>query len=547
MPVLDWLGKSAVTNHHNQVPYRLVHCNGSLSSGDKDSGNLLVQGDNLVALKALLPHYAGQVKCIYIDPPYNTGNEGWVYNDNVNSDTIRKWLGKVVGKDAEDLSRHDKWLCMMYPRLKLLKEFLRDDGVIFVSIDDNEQANLKLMMDDIFGEKNFITTIIWQKVYAPKSSAKYFSGDHEFILVYAQDKEKWEPNSLPRTDEQNAIFKNPDHDPRGLWRPNNLSARNHYSKGTYPIKCPGGRLIEGPPKGSYWRISEEKFKEMDADGRIWWGEDKNNIPAPKIFLNEVKDGRVPQTLWTYKEVGHTQEAKKELLDVVEFESSDDVFISPKPVRLIKRILQIASDSNSLIMDSFAGSGTTGHAVLQANAEDGGNRRFILVEMDKTIAQEVTAQRLTKVIGGYFKNGDTDKPVAGLGGGFRFCRLGKPLFDEWGELIGEATFSDIAAHVFFIETGSPIPKRADGSTPFIGAFQNKAVYLLYSAENTGIPLDGSGNTLTPECLPQLKLPPECEAGSERVVYAEHCTLNPKQLEQERIAFRQIPYHLTKEGK
>jgi len=547
MPVLDWLGKNAVTNHHNQVPYRLVHCNGSLSSGDKDSGNLLVQGDNLVALKALLPHYAGQVKCIYIDPPYNTGNEGWVYNDNVNSDEIKKWLGKVVGKEVEDLSRHDKWLCMMYPRLKLLKEFLRDDGVIFVSIDDNEQANLKLMMDDIFGEKNFITTIIWQKVYAPKSSAKYFSGDHEFILVYAQDKEKWEPNSLPRTDEQNAIFKNPDHDPRGLWRPNNLSARNHYSKGTYPIKCPGGRLIEGPPKGSYWRISEEKFKEMDADGRIWWGEDKNNIPAPKIFLNEVKDGRVPQTFWTYKEVGHTQEAKKELLDVVEFESSDDVFISPKPVRLIKRILQISSDSNSLIMDSFAGSGTTGHAVLQANAEDGGHRRFILVEMDKTIAQEVTAQRLTKVIGGYFKNGDTDKPVAGLGGGFRFCRLGKPLFDEWGELIGEATFSDIAAHVFFIETGSPIPKRADGSTPFIGAFQNKAVYLLYSAENTGMPLNGSGNILTPECLPLLKLPPECEAHSERVVYAEHCTLNPKQLEQEHIAFRQIPYHLTKEGK
>jgi len=229
MPSLDWIGKSAVLNHHAEVPYRLLHCNANLSAGDKDSGNLLVQGDNLEALKALLPHYAGQVKCIYIDPPYNTGNESWVYNDNVNSPEMRRWLGKVVGKESEDLSRHDKWLCMMYPRLRLLREFLREDGVVFISIDDNEQAHLKLLMDEIFGEKNFITTVIWQKVYAPKNSAKHFSEDHDFVSVYAKNSELWQPNLLPRTEEMQMRYLNPDNDFRGPWKTSDLSARNYYS------------------------------------------------------------------------------------------------------------------------------------------------------------------------------------------------------------------------------------------------------------------------------------------------------------------------------
>jgi len=549
MPSLDWIGKSAVLNHHAEVPYRLLHCNGSLSAGDKDSGNLLVQGDNLEALKALLPHYAGQVKCIYIDPPYNTGNESWVYNDNVNSPEMRRWLGKVVGKESEDLSRHDKWLCMMYPRLRLLREFLREDGVIFISIDDNEQAHLKLLMDEVFGEQNFITTVIWQKVYAPKSSAKHFSEDHDYILVYAKSADSWIPDLLPRTDGQNAIFKNLDNDPRGLWRANNLAARNFYSRGTYSIKCPGGRLIEGPPKGSYWRYSEEKLREMDADNRIWWGEDGNNVPAPKIFLSEVKDGRVPQTLWPYKEVGHTQEAKKELLELVSFESSDDVFITPKPTRLIQRVLQIASDKDSIILDSFAGSGTTGHAVLAANAADGGTRRFILVEMDKEIAKGVTAQRLRRVVEGYDKGGDPAKPVAGLGGGFRFCRLGTALFDELGEIVGEVSFADLAAHVFFIETGSPLPKRVpEGGGPFIGAFGEKAVYLLYSPAAQGVPVEAECNVLTPQTLRGLTLPESGDHAAQavRVVYAEGCALSAEQLETERIVFRQIPYHLTQAG-
>jgi len=547
MPSLDWIGKTAVLNHHAEVPYRLLHCNGSLSAGDRDSGNLLVQGDNLEALKALLPHYAGQVKCIYIDPPYNTGNESWVYNDNVNSPEMRRWLGKVVGKESEDLSRHDKWLCMMYPRLRLLREFLREDGVIFISIDDNEQSHLKLLMDETFGERNFITTVIWQKVYAPKNSARHFSEDHDFVSIYAKNSELWEPNLLPRTEEMQMRYLNPDNDSRGPWKTSDLSARNYYSEGTYKITCPSGRLIENPPSGRYWQVSEERFYELDRDNRIWWGRDGSSIPQIKRFISEVKDGRVPQTLWPYKEVGHTQEAKKELLELVSFESSDDVFITPKPTRLIQRVLQIASDKDSIILDSFAGSGTTGHAVLAANAADGGNRRFILVEMDKKIAKDVTAERLRRVVEGYDKGGDATKPVAGLGGGFRFCRLGAALFDELGEIVGEVNFPDLAAHVFFIETGSPLPKRVvEGGGPFIGQFGEKAVYLLYSASAQGVPVEAEHNVLTPQTLRGLALPESGGTQTVRVVYAEGCALSAEQLEAERIVFRQIPYHLTQVG-
>src|SRR5579885_2196486 len=233
MPTLEWIGKKAVINHHREVPYRLLRCDPALSVGDPDCGNLLVQGDNLLALKALLPYYAGKVKCIYIDPPYNTGNEKWVYNDAVNSPEMREWLGKVVGAEAEDLSRHDKWLCMMYPRLALLRDFLTEDGAIFVSIDDNEVQNLRAVMDAIFGARNFVATLIWHKNYAPKGSAKHFSEAHDFVVVYARNADDWRPNLVARTEKQDKIYKNRDGDPRGPWRPNNLAARNYYSKGTY--------------------------------------------------------------------------------------------------------------------------------------------------------------------------------------------------------------------------------------------------------------------------------------------------------------------------
>lgn len=527
MPTLDWIGKNAVRGHHRMVPYHLLKCDKDLSVGDPGSGNLLVQGDNLLALKALLPYYAGKVKCIYIDPPYNTGNEGWVYNDNVNSPEIRQWLKQVVGKEGDDLSRHDKWLCMMYPRLALLREFLSEDGAIFVSIDDNEVQSLRSILDEIFGPRNFVATVIWQKVYSPKNSAKHFSEDHDYIIVYAKKADDWRPNLVSRSERQDKAYKNPDNDPRGPWKTSDLSARNFYSLGTYAITTPSGRVIERPPQGRYWVVSEEKFKELCVDKRVWWGKNESSIPQIKRFLSEVKQGLVPQTLWTYQEVGHTQDAKKELVAICDFVDSESVFITPKPTRLLNRILEIGSNGNSLVLDSFVGSGTTAHAVLAQNKADGGNRRFIVIEMDEAICRNVTAQRIRKAIDGY---GDTP----GLGGGFRFCTLAQPLFDEHGNICKEVTFADLAAHVYFSETGEPIPKRT--KSPLLGVHNGRAVYLLFNGI-LGDRRSGSGNVLTHAVAQSLPV-----HDGPKVVYGEACRLSPASLQQYGITFKQVPFEL-----
>ncbi|MFZ5532819.1 MAG: site-specific DNA-methyltransferase [Pseudomonadota bacterium] len=553
MPVLNWIGKDAVVRHHKEVPFRLLEPVSELSlpapagRGVGGEGNLIVQGDNLHALKALLPRYAGQVQCIYIDPPYNTGNEGWVYNDNVSSPEIRRWLGEVVGREGETLDRHDRWLCMMYPRLVLLRQFLREDGAIFVSIDDNEVATLRLLMDEIFGARNFVTTVLWQKVYSPKNSARHLSEDHDYVVIYAANAETWKPHLLPRTEEQNAAYKNPDEDSRGVWKTSDLSARNYYSEGTYSVTSPSGRVIAAPPKGRYWTISKERFAELDRDKRIWWGKDGNAIPQIKRFLHEVKDGRVPQTLWFYNEVGHTQEAKKELLELVDFATSDDVFITPKPTRLIQRILQIATDRDSLILDSFAGSGTTGHAVLKQNAADGGNRRFILVEMDDAIARNVTAERVRRVAQGY--SNAKGEPVPGLGGGFQFCRLSaEPLFRADGAIRPDVTFAQLAEFVWFLETGSgrPPPGPLPGGegeirSPLLGIHAGRAVYLLYN----GILKDRSdlgGNVLNQRTLALLDATPPGFSGP-RVVYGARTRFDKKRLAALGITFHQLPYELA----
>ncbi|MFN7573333.1 MAG: site-specific DNA-methyltransferase [Betaproteobacteria bacterium] len=532
MPTLNWIGKDAVVRHHKDVPYRLLEPVPELSCGDATSGNLIVQGDNLHALKALLPRYAGQVKCIYIDPPYNTGNEGWAYNDNVNSPEIRRWLGEVVGKEGETLDRHDRWLCMMYPRLVLLRQFLRDDGAIFVSIDDNEVASLRLLMDEVFSARNFIATVLWQKVYSPKNSARHLSEDHDYVVIYAANADAWKPNLLPRTDEQNAAYKNPDNDPRGIWKTSDLSARNFYSAGTYPITCPSGREIKAPPKGMYWRVSKERFEALDRDRRIWWGKKGDSIPQIKRFLHEVKDGRVPQTMWFYGEVGHTQEAKKELLEVIDFATSDDVFISPKPSRLIERIFQIGTEPNSLILDSFAGSGTTGHAVLKQNAADGGRRRFILVEMDEAIARDVTAERVRRVCTGY-TNAKGER-VEGLGGGFQFCRLSaEPLFDAAGQVRADVRFAQLAEFVWFAETGCGY--TGAGDSPLLGVHEGRAIYLLYN----GILKDRSaagGNVLTGPVYDRLP-----RFAGPRTIYAAANRMGAR-LARENIVFKQTPYAL-----
>jgi len=300
MPVIQFKGKTAIESYHHTIPHHTLEFDPKLSvlpKGEKPSleGNLIIEGDNLLALKALLPTHAGRIKCIYIDPPYNTGNEGWIYNDNLTQPQFKEWIGKTVGKEGEDFTRHDKWCCMMYPRLQLLKDLLSENGAIFISIGDDEVADLRMVMDEIFGENNFLASIIWRNSTGPKQS-KDFSTSHDYILSFAKNKPQWTRNLLPRTAEQEADYTNPDNDSRGPWRSGGLDARNYYSKGRYAITCPGGRIIDGPPGGSYWRVSEDTLWDLDADKRIWWGEDKNNVPRIKRFLSEVQQGLIPQTV-----------------------------------------------------------------------------------------------------------------------------------------------------------------------------------------------------------------------------------------------------------
>lgn len=384
-----------------------------LSCGEGPQHNLIIEGDNFDALRTLRMTHAGRVKCIYIDPPYNTGNRDFIYNDSF--------------IDKDDSYRHSKWLEFMFRRLELAKELLTEDGVIFVSIDDNEVFHLGLLMEQVFGAANFIANVIWQKVFSPKSTAQHFSDDHEYIVCFALNKSVWRPNPVPRSVAQDKAYKNPDKDPRGPWTSGDLSARNFYSKGTYPITCPSGRVVAGPPPGNYWRFSEERFLELDRDKRIWWGKDGDNIPRLKRFLTDVQKGVVPQTLWGYNEVGHTQDAKQEIHGILQFENTTDVFSTPKPVALMERIMRIATKPGDIVLDFFAGSGTTAQAVLNLNKEDGGNRRFILVSSteataetpDKNLCRDVCAERVRRVVTGYTtKKGEA---TAGLGGGFAYLR------------------------------------------------------------------------------------------------------------------------------
>ncbi|MEZ0542703.1 site-specific DNA-methyltransferase [Fibrella arboris] len=540
MPSLHWIGKEKVINHHHDVPYRVLDKQYTFSAEEKpvnepeifgkanktqpkNPSNLIIHGDNLEALKALLPQYEGKVKCIYIDPPYNTGNESWVYNDNVNDPKLKKWLGQVVGKESEDLSRHDKWLCMMYPRLVLLYRLLANDGSVWISIDDNEYSNLKLICDEIFGGNNFISNIIWQKNYSPKNSAKHFSVDHDSILVYGKNGELWRPNLMSRNAEQISRYKNPDNDNRGPWKPGDLSARNFYSLGTYPIKTPSGRIIEGPPKGNYWRYSEEKLWDLHNDNRIWWGKNGNGVPAIKRFLSEVQGGIVPQTLWFYNDVGHTQDAKKEVNKVLH---DVETFATPKPSKLIERILQLAAGENDIVLDSFAGSGTTAHAVLNLNKLDGGSRKFILVEMED-YAETITAERVRRVMNGY-----ADKE--GTGGSFDYYTLGERLFDDSGNLNPAVPTNKIRQYIWFTETKGtslPLPDEHQPEPYRMGVHEGTAYYFCYNAEaTTTLDYDLLGTFLT--------------RAEQYIVYADSCLLPDDYLQQKQIIFKKIPRDITR---
>lgn len=577
MPTLEWIGKDKVVNHHLEVPYRVLEEQYTYNADRSD--NMIIRGDNLEALKALLPRYEGRVKCIYIDPPYNTGNEGWVYNDNVNDPRIKKWLGEVVGKEGEDLSRHDKWLCMMYPRLKLLQRLLAEDGVIFISIDDNELYNLKSICDEIFGASCFVTTVSWQRTYSTRNDSKGIVSEVEHILVYSK-RPGWNPNKLPRTDSMNAKYKNPDNDPLGDWRSDNAYAAdaNTHQGMVYAIQHPFTGKLLYPSNGSHWRyqqdemlsimrgwcayelrdlndaheravicgvaddavrpgvkaimlaepldVSKEKATAVLERGqwpRFFFSKGGQGSIARKTYLGNV-GGTPPTNLWQYTDVGHTDEAAKTLKAIFE---GNATFDTPKPARLIERILQIAGNNDTLILDSFAGSGTSAHAVLNMNKADGGHRTFILVEM-MDYAESITAERVKRVIDGY---GQGKNAVKGTGGNFTFYDLGPVLLLPNGNLNEDVGAEKIREYVYFMETKSAIEPAKEDEPYYMGVHLDSAYYFFYERDSL--------TTLSRDFLGSIKT----KAGR-YTIYADQCTLSQAELERWHITFKKIPRDISK---
>ena len=505
MPILDWMSRSEDIVAAAKVPYRMLEAVPELDGGDGDPANMLIQGDNLDALKALLPFYAGRVKCIYIDPPYNTRSAFEHYDDNL---------------------EHAKWLSMIYPRIVLLRELLAENGSIWISIDDNEGHYLKIVIDEIFGRSNFIDPIIWRKNYSPKSSARHFSSDHDYLFVYAKKADAFVPNLMPRTAKQDKAYKNPDNDPRGPWKTSDLSARNFYGDGSYEIVSPTGRKIDGPPKGRYWTVSKDNFLKLDADNQIWWGVKGDAIPQRKRFLSEVKQGVVPQTIWPYEEVGHTQAAKKEIVQLF----GADVFGTPKPEKLMQRVLQIATNPGDLVLDSFLGSGTTAAVAHKMG------RNWIGIEMGDH-AETHCKPRLDKVIEG--EQGGISEAVEWQGGGgYRYYRLGPPAFDATGRIEPDIGFDALAAHIWFAETGQPAARGEAATSPVLGLHDGTAYALLYNGI-LGDRRPEGGNVLTPPILADLKARLPDHTGP-WVIYGEACKVPSARLKAANITFKQTPY-------
>ncbi len=501
-------------------------------------GNLIVHGDNLHALNALLPRYAGRVKCIYIDPPYNTGNEGWIYNDNVNSPLMLEWLATHSPVDGEDMERHDKWLCMMWPRLHLLRELLADDGVIFVSIDDNEQHHLRMLMDEVFEAENFVASIAWWSKFTLANDVKGVSSQHETVLIYAKESKSFEMGLLPRTEEMNAAYSNRDGDPRGPWMASPLHAKSGREEQRYSFKFPNGVNWE-PPRGTYPRYSIGKLEELYHDNRLYFGRNNNAQPSRKTYLSEVKQGKTVGSLWPHEEVGHTAGARNTIKAI--FADRTDPFSNPKPVGLIERILDIATSPDDIILDSFAGSGTTAHAVLALNKEDGGNRRFILVECEE-YADTITAERVRRVIRGVPEAGDASLRE-GLGGSFTYCTLGDPI-DIEQMLTGESLppFETLAAYLLHTASGLSAGTESLSRPNDDGLFHEAngtSYYLLYKPKlewlrsNAAMLNADRAGRIAAACA---------SSASKAIVFAAGKFMGQRELADKRITFCQLPYEL-----
>ncbi|MCC6600224.1 MAG: site-specific DNA-methyltransferase [Crocinitomicaceae bacterium] len=560
MPTLHWIGKDKVINHHMEVPFKVLEHsygfdNGTQTDQETKSGNKIIHGDNLEALKALLPEYEGRIKCIYIDPPYNTGNEGWVYNDNVNDPKIKKWLGQVVGKESEDLSRHDKWLCMMYPRLKLLHKLLSEDGAIFISIDDIELSNLKLIMDEIFGTGSFIEYFSWYKTYSPSNLSYKSKKCLEYVLCYEKKRNNKRYKGLYKVNEADNPLIKSNNQIKTLRFPkesleSTMTEDIFFEAGKY-----GTKVNEVVLKNDVW-FRNGKFQDnLILESKFIWTQEnleseiqkktkiifKGKSLAPR-YDKANYDPEVPRNLMDGNDyVGTTEEGGIILKEIF----GKKIFDYPKTPTLIQYLINFISDENSLILDSFAGSGTTAHAVLNLNKKDGGKRKFICIEMED-YAETITAERINRVIKGY---GSAGSPQAeGTGGGFDFYELGQPLFLEDGSLNELVGVKKIRQYVYYTETkqnlqltnnelrlnetGKQNPKsKIQNPQSYLGTHNDTAYYFHYQQDEV--------TTLDHAFLATMKT----KAG-QYVIYADNCLLTKDFMTKHNIIFKKIPRDITK---
>ncbi len=542
MPSLNFKGKALVQNFHLLVPYHEMKPVKSKSLTPKVSlhDNLVVHGDNLKALKSLLPYYHGKVKCIYIDPPYNTGNEDWVYNDNVSSPMIQEWLGKVV--DREDLTRHDKWLCMMLPRLKLLREFLTDDGVIFISIDDNEVHWLRGLMDEIFSEQNFVEQFVWKKSYGGGAKEKFIVRQHEYCLMYARNKEQLPDLWLPPDEDAEARYykyRDAKYKDRGPYRIKPLEATKSMDRRenlTFVIEGPGGVKIK--PKRQWWWSQDRVAGALKNDEIVFAETERGySVSYKQYLMDEFGEKRGAKPFSIIDKI-YTQEGTADLREIFE----DEVVLQfPKPVNLVKRLIYLATESEKgdIVMDCTAGSGTTGQAVLELNREDGGNRRFVLIEMED-YAERITAERIRRVIKGV-PNAKDEALQKGLGGSFSFIEIGHPMqLETMLKAEKLPSYEDLAGYIYYTATGEDFDaRRINRKTGFIGESAQYDVYLLYEPsldylKSTALTLDVARS------LPK-------GSGKKRLVFAPTKYLDGIHLDEHRIEFCQLPFEIYKAAK